>query len=352
MKPNYIIVFFVFMASALNAQVEDIITALDPSPGRLFLDGDILYCSSLFGIYAVDISDEANPTYTLFQDQIGNPTGIARYGNDFYAAEFTQNRIVKFDMNDPNASIIEVTSTSQTPNTLQVYNDYLYYSDNNAGAIYRYDLNGNSNESELVVDNFIGVIGIAIEDDILYYSVPNLDNEGLYKIDLNDPSLTPVQLGSGFFHILGIKIYGDDLYIADRDFDVVYRIDVSQEPIEGDVFFFDGDISDPIDIEVVGNYLYILHSQKLSRVALASLSTLEYAPTNAVSLYPNPVVDVLYISNLKTDQTYEIIDLHGRLIKRGMIHNNDNGILLSELRSGYYLIRLKEIEQTFKFLKK
>lgn len=80
----------------------------------------------------------------------------------------------------------------------------------------------------------------------------------------------------------------------------------------------------------------------------ASLSTTETQLNPAISIYPNPVSDILYIKNADASQ-YKIIDLSGRIVKSGVYQN---GIVISELNKGAYIIQIsnKNIQKTEKFI--
>jgi len=79
-----------------------------------------------------------------------------------------------------------------------------------------------------------------------------------------------------------------------------------------------------------------------------SLSTTETKLNNAISIYPNPVSDILYIKNANASQ-YKIVDLSGRIVKSGIYQN---GITVSDLNKGNYIIQIsgKNVQQTEKFI--
>ena len=80
----------------------------------------------------------------------------------------------------------------------------------------------------------------------------------------------------------------------------------------------------------------------------ASLSTVETKLNNTISIYPNPVSDILYIKNANSAQ-YKIVDLAGRIVKSGVYQN---GITVSDLNKGNYIIQIsgKNVQQTEKFI--
>lgn len=80
----------------------------------------------------------------------------------------------------------------------------------------------------------------------------------------------------------------------------------------------------------------------------ASLSTSETKLNSSISIYPNPVSDILYIKNANASQ-YKIVDLSGRIVKSGVYQN---GITVSDLNKGNYIIQIsgKNVQQTEKFI--
>lgn len=73
-----------------------------------------------------------------------------------------------------------------------------------------------------------------------------------------------------------------------------------------------------------------------------------------MSIYPNPVNDVLFIDHIGTGKnTVEIVDLNGRLVLEGLY--TTNGISVKHLPKGAYVIKVTEEGKaalTMKMLKK
>lgn len=87
---------------------------------------------------------------------------------------------------------------------------------------------------------------------------------------------------------------------------------------------------------------------------LGILSTTEVDQTqNQISIYPNPVQDVLYLKNIsKNSGTVTILDQTGRVIRKEELRNNS--INVSNLISGNYMLLYKSNEDkqvSFKFIK-
>jgi hypothetical protein len=81
----------------------------------------------------------------------------------------------------------------------------------------------------------------------------------------------------------------------------------------------------------------------LTNMAITEVSRLtgisdnkKYNPT--ISVYPNPVSDILYLSTIDRIEKIEIYDLSGRLIKS--ILTSDNRINIETLVKGMYLLKV------------
>ncbi|HLS29878.1 MAG TPA: T9SS type A sorting domain-containing protein, partial [Flavobacteriaceae bacterium] len=63
---------------------------------------------------------------------------------------------------------------------------------------------------------------------------------------------------------------------------------------------------------------------------------------NPFQVYPNPVQNQLYITNLQTKTTFSLYALNGRLISHGQLHPNQNSIPTASLNNGLYFLKLKD----------
>lgn len=101
-------------------------------------------------------------------------------------------------------------------------------------------------------------------------------------------------------------------------------------------------------------------SQKIHQLSLTpylsnylstlSKNTIELT-TNTIVLSPNPCENEIHLTNLQqTDQAYQIIDINGKQIKTGVLLNSN--INTTDLDKGTYLLKIKENQSVFKFIKK
>ncbi|SHN03344.1 Por secretion system C-terminal sorting domain-containing protein [Chryseobacterium carnipullorum] len=83
------------------------------------------------------------------------------------------------------------------------------------------------------------------------------------------------------------------------------------------------------------------------------LSTKETAKENLISVYPNPVSDqLIIILKGNKEEKAEIYNMEGRKVMETTIGNNNNKINVSNLPSGNYILTVKGIELSAKFIKK
>ena len=70
-----------------------------------------------------------------------------------------------------------------------------------------------------------------------------------------------------------------------------------------------------------------------------------------IKAYPNPVLDILIVETQDQDNKYQIIDLHGEVIKNGIITSEKEEIDFTGLPSGVYFLSISG-NKTHKVIKK
>ncbi|MDA7803595.1 T9SS type A sorting domain-containing protein [Crocinitomix sp.] len=86
-------------------------------------------------------------------------------------------------------------------------------------------------------------------------------------------------------------------------------------------------------------------------IGSVSLSTGEIEKTPALSLYPNPTVDIVSFTNNTYVNEYAVMNIAGQTVLTG---SNKNTIDVSSLNNGVYLIQFSymDVQRTLKFVKK
>jgi len=83
-----------------------------------------------------------------------------------------------------------------------------------------------------------------------------------------------------------------------------------------------------------------------------TLSTRETAKDNIISIYPNPVSDLLHVSLQENkEEKAEIYNMEGRKVMDAKVNSNST-IDVSNLQTGNYMLIIKEINLSTKFIKK
>lgn len=83
------------------------------------------------------------------------------------------------------------------------------------------------------------------------------------------------------------------------------------------------------------------------------LSVEDLSKKEIISIYPNPVSDILHISTkISKEEKVEIFNMEGRKVLETTIANGRNTVNVSHLAVGDYILRIKGLELSAKFIKK
>ncbi len=102
-----------------------------------------------------------------------------------------------------------------------------------------------------------------------------------------------------------------------------------------------------IRVSAIGNVFYAVKQNNVG-----TLSTAEVGNVKTVQIYPNPVDDILTITNISSKAKYEIYSAPGQLISKGTV--GDGRIVVRDLVKGVYFISVEEngVNLKNKFVKK
>ena len=79
----------------------------------------------------------------------------------------------------------------------------------------------------------------------------------------------------------------------------------------------------------------------VARLYAAPLNTSDFQKEELV-LYPNPVKNILHVSNLKSTYNYNLYNLLGRRVQIGTLNQADEQINVASLTSGFYILELTD----------
>ena len=325
---------------------------------------------------------------------LNNPNSIAISGNELFFSSW-DGTISKFNLseNNPEIEVIVSNLPLYSLGSIALNGNYLYYSLVIPGQIFRININENSPTHELVAENVRYADNIVFSNNLLFFtnSGANYSNyQKISKIDINDPTFPVINLTtSEYFNNFGLAIkddylyfsavtkisrfniydssptvstfksltghsssiafYENDLYSDIRESEKIIKIDISSAtPAET-----------PIIHEVVENVrslafhnhiLYIAYGDKIGMVDTTLSINNNIFPSKKYMLYPNPVINKINISNLRSQADYEIFDVLGKLIEKGKSSENGN-IDVEHLNYGIYLLKMNK-KNILKFIKK
>lgn len=116
------------------------------------------------------------------------------------------------------------------------------------------------------------------------------------------------------------------------------------------------DNGDEISCDIVSDYQCpdpeTASSNSIKMIVRLSVNDKEWN-TGVLNVYPNPVMDVLYISQ-PIESAYAIADLTGRIVKTGNVDVKSNTIDVASLNAGMYILHLQTTDASsrLKFTKK
>jgi hypothetical protein len=161
----------------------------------------------------------------------------------------------------------------------------------------------------------------------------DLDNDGLKDIILSSGSS-----GTGN-DIVWFKNLGSGTFAAEEIIDATqsqaYVFTVADFDNDGDLDVVSAAYNQN-DLNYFENQLIVLSIDDFNR--------------NKVSLYPNPVVDYLYIEGLTGTETYKLYNQMGQILIQNEISNSGT-INLSEFSAGIYFVELSGKNKTYKLIK-
>tara|TARA_R110002012_G_scaffold309643_1_gene516807 strand:- start:705 stop:1850 length:1146 start_codon:yes stop_codon:yes gene_type:complete len=351
-----------------HAQITDYASGLT-EVRSLTLDGTTIYATGFNNIYSVNTT-VPNPTpVTVYT----TPTNYFIYktvklGDFLYFLQenyieatdtFIGTEIVRFDLTNPSAGIVILTSSSNFISSIALKGTKLYFSEEvppNPSNPDIFDVDINSlivtDAVPTVITEYatldLGVIqDLEFNDDILYLS--DIDTNEINTIDTNNPSATlQVYLtGVGFNRGLYISA-ADDLYICSGNKGekidltnpsatriVIGENQTYQDTNNGTPFF-----ANFRDVVLIGNKMYmaLLGQGRIVTLDETTLSTPSFTLENdSFTIYPNPSKNKITIKSNEDLVHSKIYNVLGTLVSE----HDSKTIDISELNAGVYLISVE-----------
>lgn len=327
---------------------------------------------------------------SVFQDNLTTPNPMITDGNDLYVGYYYSDKVVKFDLTNPNSPPIDIVTGVNRPYGLAIKDNMLYISEFGGNKISKVNLTNPNTALETVISNVNSPIGLEFIGNDLYialegdnkvakidvtqsspqlinvvnvsspFEIEVVDNQlyiterftgKLVRFELNNNSAMSAVIAQGLSYPSGLTSDGKQLFIAEAGTSKISKISTSVlSPTVSDAVTSNL-LNYPSGLLMHDNILYItdFFASAIFKVDLANLSVSEFSSTEQkeIKIYPNPAIDKLNVYNAPSKE-YKIFDMTGRLINSGII--KQNSINVSQLSSGNYILKTGEI--TKKFIKK
>ncbi|WP_175620814.1 Vgb family protein [Chryseobacterium schmidteae] len=327
---------------------------------------------------------------SVFQDNLTTPNPMITDGNDLYVGYYYSDKVVKFDLTNPNTPPVDIATGVNRPYGLAIKDNTLYISEFGGDKISKIDLSNTGIAPETVISNVNSPIGLEFIGNDLYIALEGENRvikidvtqaspqpttvtnalspfeiefvgdqlyiserfEGrIVRFDMNNSSAASEVVAQGLSYPSGLASHGKQLFIAEAGASKISKISTSvTNPTVSDAVT-SSLLSYPSGLLMRDNIMYItdFFANAIFKVDLASLSVSEFSSTvqKNIKVYPNPATDKLNVYNAPSKE-YKIFDMTGRVINSGTLERNS--INVSQLSSGNYI--LKTGEATTKFIKK
>ena len=298
------------------------------NPISMTFSGDDLYIINLdtdtYKLYKIDFNT-TSPTVSLVLDTIGNYTGIfsrmrmRSNGSKLYFSHYTTSEngypgnLYTFDTENPDAGVsllFEFTDNVLGLNLIFspiILNDTYYFTDIVEGKIYQVDLNAPNPEPVLFNSNpghygyYLGGTG-----DFLYTTNGTHPNATLSIFNISSP-------------------------IAERIYSDVYCNDTVSSFFIFEDYFYYSSWRRPLEDFVIDTIQ-------------------ENNTSGEFNIFPNPSSEILFIQNLETPSSFELIDLTGKIVLSGFIDTNE--ITISSLPTGMYFLKLGNQKKYLRIFKR
>lgn len=262
------------------------------------LRNNLAYNCSLSGLFL-----GSNTTSQVTNTQVLNNTfykcGFGTFDNGQLAFQNNTGTIVKNNIFYPTNFRVALVQMGGTTSTNNILSHNLYWRDNSNTTNLFYNVIGDVNsvkENPLFVNTEIADFHISELSPAINTGDPDLD-DSIGQEDLDGTS----------------RIQGE-------------RIDIGVDEFEN------------------------LSARNNLNTSLKKSEAIESLSTNELSVYPNPVFQILNVNGLNTNETVGVFDLYGRLLIKS--EQGQEKIDLSNLEAGVYFLKFSEKDTSIRFIKK
>lgn len=235
--------------------------------------------------------------------------------------------------------------------TTQVY-DYYFWSKRDPSALDPTPINGATSQTLTITSTdlpaYFSVVGIsgslgAISEeyfvDLYTFDSISVSLGGVYYLDNNNPGTLYVCTGDSI--LLGIMPpYDNEITWYKNDIAITNAHDTTFAVYNSGYYTVSSSPSD------CTSYLQTLNIPLNIEVVNCNSSSLSELVTTPLSIYPNPVSNLLYIENDESEyQEITLIDQIGKEIYKETINQNTTKIDMTNWKSGLYVLKIECIDK-------
>lgn len=161
--------------------------------------------------------------------------GMEMYGNDLYVTSRIEGKIYKMDTTSANPSLVEVVSGLINSYDIAFYGNELYVANND--RIVKININDTNPTITNVIAGLNSVLSLEVKDDYLYFS--EYHGNKISKVNLVASTLSVIELASGLDLPDNLEIIGDNLFFTDNNGALIKKMNIAEDtPTVTDVASF------------------------------------------------------------------------------------------------------------------
>lgn len=372
---NYTLIIVYFILVSLNAQTTPFSETLSGPKGMVIFNdgtGDYLYVAESGNgagtgqIVRLNLSATPDVAKEVVITGLNRPFGLSLNGSTLYIVDSglgngsgVPGQILSYDLSSVTgtpgltSTIYNFPFDSDSPRGILYDSGNLYVSEVESNDIFAIDL---SLPIPSNLDVFCdldalgaGPVGLVVNGTTMYAA--GRDSNIIYEIS-NINTYTPgsslsatsfIDFDSALGDWIGpefLYLDGSTLYISGRDGNEIGSVDIGiSNPLSSGSIIVTS--NSPEQVIPFNNNLYIAENDKVSFFVLPTLSASTSLNKSSFVASPNPTKDVLTISGFDGEKEFQLYNLLGRIVMKGIVNQNET-INIDFLDSGIYLLKFDE----------
>ena len=341
-----------------TAQVAEVIGGLSVPYGLALDQANRLYISQSGNINGNKISfillTDANPILSdVFTTNLNTPTKLKLSSDNFlYVSESDSNfgRISRANMGGTSTPVMTnyYSTELSSPVGIDVVGNNLFIGDFGNFTIKKVNTSISPFQSTILA--FDLATDIIINGDFIYYANPT--SAEVKSTSISSPATIPSSITSGIANPSSLLLNNGILYVSDSTNGKIYRCNILAPSINADLIA--SGLNQPQSMVLFNNELYIAESgaNRIVKLNISNLSNENFHTSFSLSVYPNPVQNIL---NIQTQEIIKEIAVYYVLGKKVAVSQvSTNSINVSNLAQGMYIVKvMNDNDKSFstKFIK-